>query len=435
MENTSPIKGTRAWIARKFFNNYWSLNVLAVIVAVPLALAGLWLDRNGLTDVMIDAGLAPVMSAETARDFAGVAAGINAAFISLYFSITLIVLSLAAGSLSARLIDRWLDKQSVRISIAGLSFSLIISLVTLLAIDGDAAIADVPLGLIALTLVLQLVNVAMLAVSLHDLGRTMFVDRSIAALQKGASSPPIQTLACEPRSSDEWQSVLRSEREGYVEGIDLDKIAKILSESEGIRVCVAPGQHVMLGDVLICATANSFELENLHEAIPIDTFRSDAQGAVFRIRLLIEIAARALSPGINDFYTALACVDAISVAMRGHRACWTANNMVPCWAKDRRIELPGQDFASLFSYPLSALRQSSCDYPAVTIRLIENFLKLAKAEIETGENDREYIAFLIKTAKEFGDHAIMRADFDADRDAIADRMKDLDGLVAGQHRA
>lgn len=429
MRETTPVKGTRDWIRRKFFNNYWSLNVAAVISAVPIALALLWLDRSSLTSTMIEAGIAPVASAETARDFAGVAAGISAAFISLYFSITLIVLSLAAGSLSARLIDRWLDKQLIKVSIAGLSFSLVTSLIALLATDGSARLEDIPMGLIALTFLLQLVNIATLAVSLHDLGRTMFVDRSVAALQEEASSPPMEIKPGRAHLNARWVDVLNSKREGYVQGIDLDEIRELLSEFEGIRVCVAPGQHVIRGEVLICAIGTSTNRSEHHRAIPIDTFRSDAQGPVFRIRLLVEIAARALSPGINDFYTALACIDALTVSMRGHRSCWTGADEVPCWADDTRIELPGQDFRSLFGNPLTALRQSSCDYPIVTIRMIDNLCKLAVVEINEGARDAEYIGFLLKTAQEFRDHAMKRADMAIDRDAIAERFSRLEEVT------
>ena len=167
-----PVKGLWSWIAHRLVANYWFLAVCAVIAA-PLAFAAsLTLDRQGLTAWLLDRGLAPVASADTAKEAAGVVAGIDAAFITLYFSISLIVLTIAAGNLGVRLIDRWLGRQLVRVSIAGLSFSLIFAVLTLVAIDAEAPLEETPLATFSISLLLLAVNVAMLAVALHDLGRT-----------------------------------------------------------------------------------------------------------------------------------------------------------------------------------------------------------------------------------------------------------------------
>lgn len=419
MTKNGPIDGLRAWLLRKLFSNYWSLAVLAVLIGVPVALAILKLDEAGLTRAVLDAGLAPVASAETARDFAGVSAGVSAAFITLYFSITLIVLSLAASSLAVRLIDRWLDKRLVRVTVGALAFGLVISLATMLAIDADAPLASVPLTLVAFAFVCLVFNVALLAIALQDLGRTMFVDRSIASLQDGLRAPPFPIEPRAAKGSDGMTVLHRAPREGYVEGLDLEFIARKLPDAQSVRVLVAPGQHVMAGDPLISSSCSDGGDINFANAIPIDDYRSDAQGSVFRIRLLVEIAARALSPALNDFYTAITCADAMLIAMRGHHECWTDEGMVPGWKADPRIELSGQDFASLFGDPLAALRQAACDNPVVAIRLIENYHRLARA-YHADHVMGGFIEFLFKHASDLADHASMRAQIEVDAQAIRD---------------
>ena len=51
--------------------------------------------------------------------------------------------------------------------------------------------------------------------------------------------------------------------------------------------------------------------------VAIGDFRSSVQSTVYQVRLLVEVASRALSPGINDFYTALACADQLAAALAG----------------------------------------------------------------------------------------------------------------------
>lgn len=112
----SPENGLVGWIVNRLVRNYWSRALCAVILAVPAAIGVLAADRGAVAEWLITNDLSPVATAETAKDFLGVATGINAAFLTLSFSITLIVLSLAAGNLGVRLIDRWLDKRLVRVS-------------------------------------------------------------------------------------------------------------------------------------------------------------------------------------------------------------------------------------------------------------------------------------------------------------------------------
>ncbi|WP_379922531.1 DUF2254 family protein [Erythrobacter sp. R86502] len=430
MDHLLPVKGQKGWQLRRLLGNYWALAVLAVVLGVPVALGILAADRAGLTAWLIDADLAPVATSDTARDFAGVAAGVNAAFISLYFSITLIVLSLAASNLGVRLIDRWLDKRLVRVSIAGLSFSLVVTLCAMLAIDPEAPLPQTPLALTGMVLLLQLVNVAMLAVSLHDLGRSMFVDRAIAALRRDASVPPANLIAQLDSPQREWTVVIVAKRDGYVEGVDCRAIAQAAPAAAVIRVCAAPGQHVARGEPLIAIAGNDraarIEVRKLERAVPVDDFRSDGQGTVFRIRLLVEIAARALSPAINDFYTALTCSDALMLVMRDHRSTWINDNRTACWAPDSRLELPGQDFASLFGDPLAAFRQAACDYPSVSIRMIDNLARLIGMEDQTTEASPHRNAWLAAQARLLADHAISRAQHDADRHSIAESLASLE---------
>ncbi|QDH34285.1 DUF2254 family protein [Porphyrobacter sp. YT40] len=427
-----PVKGQAGWLLRKLVGNYWALAVAAVILGVPFALGVLALDRAGLAGWLVASDLAPVATSETARDFAGVAAGVNAAFISLYFSITLIVLSLAASNLGVRLIDRWLDKRLVRVSIAGLSFSLAVTLCAMLAIDPKADLAQTPLGLTAVVLMLQLVNLAMLAVSLHDLGRSMFVDRAIAALCRDAANPPATISVRLEGPSHNWVTVLVAPRDGYVEGIDCDAVAKAAPTATAIRICAAPGRHVARGEPLIEVAEGvgsaPVDLRKLARAVPIGDYRSDGQGTVFRVRLLVEIAARALSPAINDFYTALACADALMVVMREHRHTWVGENQLACWAHDPRVELPGQDFASLFGDPLAAFRQAAADYPSVSIRMIDNVARLIAATEAPDALHSQWHGWLADQVRAIAGHALSRAQHEADRRAIAARLDRFDRL-------
>ena len=415
-----PHLGRLDWLLHRVAASYWSLPLLAVFAAIPAMIAVLMLDRAGLTAWMLDRGLDPVATADTAKDLIAVAVGINAAFITLYFSLTLLVLTVASSNLGVRLVDRWLDKRLVRVSLSGLSFTLVFSLCAMAAIDGEAAKPDIPLALVACVIFLQCVNIVMLTVALHDLGRTIFVDRSVDTLGQDAANGPVSVVPGAGHDG-KWAMRVTSPREGYVEGNDLDRLQKWLGEDAGrVRICAPPGQHVLKGEALLLVerdVSDRVSADKLHQAIPVGGFRSDGQGAVFRIRLLVEIAARALSPAVNDFYTAMTAADRLGAAILGQRDNWVDRERIPLFVENESYELPGQDFHGLFADPLDAFRQAACQYPSVAIRMIDNYARIRAIVCEEAKSD-EFAGFLRELAQDLRDHAAAMAKFDGDRDDI-----------------
>ena len=421
-----PVTDLFGWIIHRAVANYWLLALGAALLAPLVFAAGLYADRNGMADWLIARDMTPVSSAETARDVVALIAAIDAALLTLYFSISLIVLTIAAGNLGVRLIDRWLAKRLVRVSIAGLSFTLIHAVFTMSAIDAEATLADTPLLSFALCVLLLLVNVVMMAVAVHDLGRTMFVDKAIGALSQDASVGGIAVVPGEVRETElSW--TVRAERSGYVEGVQVNRLARLLEPCGFARLEVAPGQHVLEGQPLLRSHRECPDVKAVRRAIPIGEFRSDGQGAVFQIRLLVEIAARALSPAINDFYTGIAAVDALTQAMAAQRKLWVDSGHMPVSADFPELELPGQDFRGLFEDPLAALRQAAADYPSVSIRLLGNLRIL----IDLHGDERPGLAqFLFDYGVQVHEHASERCVVTKDRSALDRALNALRESVA-----
>ena len=421
MSGPRPIKDLLGWFIHRLTANYWSLALGAVLLAPIVFATSLYLDRNGAAQWLLERGLAPVSNADTARDTAAVIAAIDAAFLTLYFSISLIVLTIAAGNLGVRLIDRWLGKGLVRVSIAGLCFTLIHAVLTMSAIDPEAQLSDTPLLTFAFSILLLAVNTVMLAVATHDLGRSMFIDRAIAALARDGRKHLVQVDAVSA-FPDDLANAVAAPRSGYVEGIELDRIADALRECGPARLAVAPGQHVLKGEPLILSQRKFPDEKDVTRAIPIGSFRSDSQGAVFQIRLLVEIAARALSPAVNDFYTALAAVDAVVEIASGHCSNWVDEGQVPVSSKHGQIALPGQDFRGMFDAPLAALRQAAAPYPSVSIRLLDNLGRFIRNYCTESAGLAAYVRAY---GEQVHRQARAQCEIDYDREALDRALADL----------
>lgn len=195
-----------------------------------------------------------------------------------------------------------------------------------------------------------------------------------------------------------------------------------------MRFCTAPGQHVLTGEPLILFEHEPADTRKLQRSIPIGPFRTGAQSTVFEIRLLVEVAIRAMSPGINDQYTAITCADRIAHALYGQAATWIDQpsdpdaTAMPVYEKAPHFELPGQDMRNLFEDPLATFRQSAISYPAVTIRMIGNYRRVAD-RLRNDGGSGQLIAFLFAKAKILADHAIAETRFDQDRQDIADALE------------
>ncbi len=427
MVSRTPLKGMKAWFLHRLVANYWSLPAGAVLAAPIVAALVLWADRVGAGAWVFENGLSLLTSPDTAQDLAIAIVGVDAAFLTFYWSVTLIVLTLATGHLGVRLVDRWLDKGLVRLSMAGLTFCLVFSAIVLARLDPDAELSALPHFALAAMFALQLVNIGLLGFAVHDLGRTMFVDRSIAHIGSAAAavSVPIEGRAAH---EGEWAYALPAPREGYVEGLDLARLRTLLPDGcEAIRICAAPGSHVLEGEPIALFASRLENLDRIRKTIAIGSFRSGAQSTVFEVRLLVEIAARALSPGINDFYTALSCADRLARAIAGQAGNWVEENAMPCWREDSRFELPGQDLRGLFDKPLAGFRQAAADYPSVSIRMIENYGRL-HALLARGDKPSSLLAYLKRLAQELSEHAAANAGYTKDRDAIEQTYARFDHL-------
>jgi len=87
--------------------------------------------------------------------------------------------------------------------------------------------------------------------------------------------------------------------DGYLQLVDADALMALASgEDLLLRLERWPGQRVT--ETLV---------DNMTAAFVIGNQRTAAQDVEFSFNQLVEIAVRALSPGINDPFTAIACVD------------------------------------------------------------------------------------------------------------------------------
>src|SRR5690606_14448541 len=92
---------------------------------------------------------------------------------------------------------------------------------------------------------------------------------------------------------------------------------------------------------------------------------------------IVEVAIRALSPGINDAFTAINCIDQLSVCL-GQLAGRKMPSPYRYQQGKLRALFPSSEFADFMATAFHQIRQMSQDNLAVMIRLFEAFISIAR---------------------------------------------------------
>lgn len=366
-------------------NSLWALPITMVIAATLIALLILSLPLNPRGDPVwwLYSGDAPAAS--------GFLANLLTAMITmstLAISITMVVLTLAAQSLGPRLIPIFMSDNRTKLMLGLFIGSVVYLLIILRSVNAD--IDRVPNLAVTMGAGLVFISVVVLLFFVHHLARSIVADTIIDRVGdtldswiEGAypehtdSSTPPETSA----ASDQDGQQFTTNRTGYVQAIDHDRVIAAAREAGAtVTLKIRPRHYVLRGDVLariMPETAFDDRLaEVLESTIVIGTSRTPVQDIEYPIRQLVEIALRALSPGINDPYTACAVIDRVAgsiakiIAGGAQQSRWCDVDEVI------RLIVPTTQFDGILDTAFNEIRQAGASQQSILIRLADRLGQL-----------------------------------------------------------
>ena len=269
--------------------------------------------------------------AGAARDLLTMVAGGMVTVISIVFSLSFVALTLTSQQIGPRIIDFWLQA-NVTQSLLGLSlsgfFASLSGLLVLTQGDPGGAASLTAVAIASVLGSLTLVAVVLFATRMSEAIRAdatvarvgdMFVDAV-----EGDGAP--RADAAEYREAQELEALARTRGRpiaaasaGYLSSVDLDGLAD-WARGHGLRLALVAREndHLLPGAPLALAVglhdgdggARSVE-DALRARLALPPRRRRTGVADFEGDALSEIAMRALSPSLNDPFTAMACLDRI----------------------------------------------------------------------------------------------------------------------------
>jgi uncharacterized membrane protein len=239
----------------------------------------------------------------------------------------------------------------------------------------------------------------MLIYVLHHLARTLQADYVLARIGRELSHAMTSTWPdgdeADPATAVAWDDIdagdaIVAPASGYILSIDVERLVQTgANEDLRLRLDRRPGHFVLEGAVLgRCAPAGRWSEDAraaIVDAIVIGSVRTAAQDLAFSIDAIVEIALRALSPGVNDSFTAIVAINHLGAAL-GHAL---QRRMPPRGLADDedtvRLLVCPLDFEGLAASAYKPLRQSLAGNVMVVMRLIEVLGELAELVAEAAE--------------------------------------------------
>ncbi len=291
------------------------------LAGLLLPIPALWVDRSEVLEEFFTAIVFFDIEIAGARTVLSTIAGAMMTVISLAYSLTLIVFTLAAANIGPRLLENFTKNRINQITVGMLSATYLYSLLLLYLVQAE----HVPRFSVALAILLATVSLFILIYFVSITARSVRVDSEVARTQRALRDVIDGYLKVEPHDVVERDDVVprgaarrvKAPRSGYVTGVDIGALVKLAEEFDGfVEMTVCPGDFVV-GDMtlLMAHGMPKAGAKELAGAIYIGDSRAPEGDMLFSVHLNVEIALRALSPGINDTYTAIAAMDHLSASL------------------------------------------------------------------------------------------------------------------------
>ncbi len=402
-------------------SNFWFVPVMMAVAAILLASSSSAIDKMLPTSaVEAPGGWVYTGGAEGASAVLQTIAGSMITVAGVVFSLTLVALSLASSQFGPRLLRNFMRDRTTQVTLGTFIATFLYCLLILRTIRWDAEATFVPQFSVTLGVGLAIASLWVLIHFIHHVSVSIQADEIVARvgddIEHGINRLFPQEIGEErpdavrddlPALCKEAPVVVPAPDDGYIQIIDAEALMDLAKQEELVlRIERLPGQYVIEGSPLVSAwPAERVEEHLMHRidsAFVVGTHRSTGQDLEFALYQLVEVALRALSPGINDPFTAVACVDRLASAL-----CRLARRDMPSALRydadgHLRVIAPIAGFRALLDAAFNQIRHSARTNAAVTQRLLEAIGLVATVALRRADRHalQRHAHYLIRGAQE-----------------------------------
>jgi uncharacterized membrane protein len=311
-------QGTRA--------SYWFYPALFTTSAALLAILTVWLDRHGAAQWLTSHEWVDEARPEGARNVLNVISGSMIGVASTVFSITIAAVVYASGSYGPRLLANFMEDRGNQLSLATFIATFVYSVLVLRVVRDAYETAGDPGFVPQLSLLiatgLMAASIVVLVYFLNHVPASIRINAVLEGigerLLRSVRDRFPKECAAEQQDQPPQGAPVAATGTGYIQIIDFAGLDRIARDTEcRIELRLRPGDFVHPDVVLLAvvgAEPDDAMADRLRGCFSLGAMRSPSQDIEFLIDELVEIALRALSPGINDPFTAVTALHWLGAA-------------------------------------------------------------------------------------------------------------------------
>ena len=372
--------------------SFWFVPLLLVLAAIGSAIGLIFLDStidykpSGAMGYLFSGG------AEAARSILSTIAGAMLSVAGTVFSITLVALTLASSQFGPRLLRNFMHDRLNQTVLGAYIATFIYCLLVLRTVKSDNDLDFIPNFSILFAIAVAVANIFLLIIFIHHISLGIQADRVISDSDKNLNKNIDRLFPNQEKEVDSEllvsraqemlnvlmvTDVVKSQKDGYLQMIDLDRLLELAHDHDLLVTLLnRPGEFVVkeqpLAKVHARKQTDEDLLKRVRGAMIIGGQRTPLQDVEFAIHQMVEVAARALSPGINDPFTAITCIDKLTATL-SHLTRARFPEKYRCDTDGvPRVEVRPVNFAGLIDASFNQIRQYGERSPSVLIRLMES---------------------------------------------------------------
>jgi uncharacterized membrane protein len=390
--------GKVRFLWEELMGSFWFIPILIILFSIGLASTLIYFDRT--VDIESMGVLRNILteSADSARSVLSTISGAMIGVAGTVFSITLVALTLATSQFGSRLLKNFMHERLNQVVLGTYVSTYVYCLIILNVIKDNDNEVFIPTLSILVAILAAIGNIILLIVFIHHISISIQASKVISdissSLMKNIESIFSEELDEEnPTGTSNTESLdhytkefphskeLKSPKSGYLQYLYNESLFKVAKKNEYIIVTLHRiGSYIVKNQPIITLYSKTEFTEksviSFEDHMILGNSRTTQRDAEHSIHQMVEIACRALSPGINDPFTAISCIDNLTSTL-----CYLTEVKFPSKYKfDEEDQLRYVHKPLTYQGALDAaflqIRQFSKGSPSVVIRLMEAMITI-----------------------------------------------------------
>ncbi|MGF1429540.1 DUF2254 domain-containing protein [Kitasatospora sp. LaBMicrA B282] len=390
------LQTTAEWRREHLRTNLWLVPALESLAAVLLFAVTTGLDRAAYDGRFTLATWVLSGTADGARQILTTVAAAIITVVGLVFSITVVALTLASTQFGPRMLRNFIRDRGTQLALGAFVATFCYTVLVLVVISpgphGDFVphlSITVALGLTGLDLVVLVyfVNHIATMIQLPQVIAGIAADLARAIEAQGGEDQPAPGGGDAGPDREKLLALVAARgaavptsASGYLQYISHEHLVRIATEADVVlHLPYRPGHFLVQGQPLMLVWPAEHAprvAQELRRGQITGPYRTLTQDISFGVDQLVEIAIRALSPAVNDTFTALTCIDWLGDCLCRINLSWHPQRVHRDRAGRIRLIAYQADYDRLVQRAFEKIRQCSGAMPAVMIRQLESLGKV-----------------------------------------------------------